>query len=77
MARDKYTGCSMQNVECVRRSDSDFCILNSIMEITVFLLLGVIVLVALLNRRAAARTRTTTVKPAESDGTPKPQEPTE
>ena len=47
------------------------------MELTVFLLLGVIVLVALLTRRAAARTRNTPAKPAESDGAPKPQEPTE
>ncbi len=52
------------------------------MEITVFLLLGVIVLVALLTRRVTTRTRNTPANPAapktsDADGAPKPQEPTE
>ena len=47
------------------------------MELTVFLLLGVIVLVALLTRRVAARARNTPANPATTDGAAKPPEPTE
>ena len=52
------------------------------MELTVFILLGVIVVVALLTRRLAARRRDaqmnpTAPKPVVFDGTPKKQDPAE
>ena len=52
------------------------------MELTVFILLGVIVLVALLTRRVAARARNARANPnpassAEIDSAQKAQEPTE
>lgn len=56
--------------------------LNSTMELTVFILLGVIVMVALLTRRVAARQRdaqanSAPANRADTHGPPKPQEPTE
>ena len=45
------------------------------MELTVFILLGVIVLVALLTRRVAARNAP--AKPADTEVAPKTEEPTE
>ncbi len=50
------------------------------MELTVFILLGVIVLVALLTRRVSARARNAQANPApantvDTDGPPKTQEP--
>jgi len=52
------------------------------MELTVFILLGVIVGVALLTRRVAARARNAQANPvppnsADTHGAPRPQEPTE
>lgn len=56
--------------------------LNSTMELTVFILLGVIVMVALLTRRVAARQRdaqanSAPANRADTHGPPKSQEPTE